>query len=271
VEIGGYDHVERLGLGHHARGCCIDQHFVGFDVGILERDFGGDFIPQNHAMALGVGLGDYGEFLPGAGCGQVESETHDAFDAGSGEDGGFGGDFFRESAMGATAVTGILAFAVLADYDPIEFTVVYVTQRRDEAWENTSGTYIGVLIEPLADFEAESPEREVVGNGGMADGAEVDGVESLEDLETVIGHHEAGFVEIVGTPREVFYVELEGALFYFESVENLEASGDYFFPDTVTRDGRNFVMSQQWNFNKERARNDKLLARRRSRDQLTFP
>ena len=82
----------------------------------------------------------------------------------SGEDGHFCSDFPRVAAVRATALSGVFAFAVLTDNYPVQISCLTVAQGRLGATHNTCGTDVGVLLEWLADGEAQTPERNVIRN-----------------------------------------------------------------------------------------------------------
>ena len=62
----------------------------------------------------------------------------------------------------------------------------------------------GVLVESLADREAQPPEADVIRHVGPADRAEVDRVEPLQALQPVRVHHAAGFQVVLAAPGERF-------------------------------------------------------------------
>jgi len=62
------------------------------------------------------------------------------------------------------ALTCIFAFGVFANDDPIEVARATVFERRGGAPEDFCGAHIGVLLEWLADCEAETPEGNMVWN-----------------------------------------------------------------------------------------------------------
>jgi hypothetical protein len=61
-------------------------------------------------MALGVALGDHGQQLAGTRLRQLEGETHDAFDAGTGHDAHVGGGFDRVALVDPAADARVFAF-----------------------------------------------------------------------------------------------------------------------------------------------------------------
>lgn len=66
--------------------------------------------------------------------------------------------------MCAAALTGIFAFGVLANNDPVEVTGAAILERRGGSAEDFGRAHVGVLLEGLADCEAEAPEGDVVRN-----------------------------------------------------------------------------------------------------------
>ena len=70
---------------------------------------------------------------------------------------------------------------------------------------------ICILLEGLADGEAEAPEGDVVGDVGGTDGAEEDGVVFLEGVKPTVWDVFAGLLEGLRGPVVVFEPEVEGA------------------------------------------------------------
>ncbi|KAI9903736.1 hypothetical protein N3K66_000265 [Trichothecium roseum] len=160
----GDNGVEGLGLEHHPRGHGVDEHLVHGDVGEVFGDLGGYLIPQDHAVALGVALGDDGEEAAGPGPGGLEGEAHQPLDAVAGEDGDLGGRLPGLAAVGTPALARVLALAVLAHDDPVQVAGGAVPERGLRAGEDAGGTHVGVLLEGLADGQAEAPEGDMVRN-----------------------------------------------------------------------------------------------------------
>ena len=63
VQVGRHHGVDGLRLAHHAHGHRIDQFLVPGHVRIVVRHQGRDLVPEHHAVALRIGLGDDGELL----------------------------------------------------------------------------------------------------------------------------------------------------------------------------------------------------------------
>ncbi len=56
----------------------------------------------------------------------------------------------------------VFALGVLADNDPVEASAGAVAQGRGGAAQDAGGTHVGVLLEGLAEGEAQAPEGDVV-------------------------------------------------------------------------------------------------------------
>src|SRR4029079_5962415 len=121
--------------------------------------------------------GDGGNLLHGAGASQVEREPQDPFAALLGEQCGLQRDLVTRAAAGQVpaAEAGVLAFAVLPDDDPVEFGVVGLAQRGLDAGVELHRADVRPQVEVLGDVQPQTPEADVVGDVGPADGAEVDG------------------------------------------------------------------------------------------------
>jgi hypothetical protein len=89
------------------------------------------------------------------------------------------------------------------------------------------------LVKPLADRQAQAPQRDVVGNVGRTDGAEIDRVE----LSSVWrGHRPASWRRACGnrpTPVEGLDVELDVAHALLKAFEHRDAGGDDFGADAI--------------------------------------
>ena len=109
----------------------------------------------------------------------------------------------------ATADAGILAFRVLAHDHPVQLRTGNMTQRTGDARQNSGRTNVGVLVERLADRQAQAPQRDVVRDVRSADGAEQDGVELAELIGAVCRHHDAMLLVVVRSPIEILEVQLE--------------------------------------------------------------
>lgn len=117
MEVSGNDGVERLGLANEPDSGGIDcrgrrvrvsvatsenapirrlreftQHVVELDVRVVFSNFIDDLVPHDHAVPLGIRLGDVCEHFTRAGARQLEGELGDAPHSDSGEN----GDLYRE-------------------------------------------------------------------------------------------------------------------------------------------------------------------------------
>lgn len=95
MQVGGNDGIQRLRMQRHAVCHGIDQHLVPLHIREFLRHFGGNLIPHNHPVTLGIGFGHHGQQFAWSGLCQPEGIAHNARDADAGENGHLGADFFR--------------------------------------------------------------------------------------------------------------------------------------------------------------------------------
>ena len=180
--------------------------------------------------------------LRGRDCGQAEREAQDAFDAGAGHDGNVGGHFDRMALMHAAADAGIFALGVFANDDPVEIIRPAALERGVDAGKNARRTHVGILIEALADFQAQTPQRDVVGNVRVAGRTEQDRVLVAKCIETVVRHHHAMCPVVVAAPAEVLELELECIRARGERFKDCSPGRDDFLADAVTGNRRDTVI-----------------------------
>ncbi len=172
---------------------------------------------------------------------QLEREAVDARDARAGEDRSLGRDFLGQAAVRAAAAAGILALGVLAHDHPVDR--LPAAQRAPDARQQPRGPHVGVLVEALADRQAQPPQRQVVGHVGRADRAEEDGVERLEPLEPALGYVMAVLEVVVAAPREMLDRETESAVAGGEYLQHFQPGRDDFDADAVAGDGCDSVLT----------------------------
>ena len=84
---------------------------------------------------------------------------------------------------------GVFALGVLAHHHEIDLAALGPGQRRCHAGIEIRRAHVGVLIEGAADGQQQAVERDVVGNLGMAHGAQQNGVAGLQQVDGAGGHH----------------------------------------------------------------------------------
>ena len=192
-------------------------------------------------MALGVGLGHGGEAALRALPGQFEGEPHDPNDPFAGEDGHLHLYLFRMTLMGPPPDAGIFAFRVLADDDPVQVPGTPVAQGAPDTRQDAGGPDVCILIKSLADVQPQSPKGDVIGDGGMTDGAEIDSVKGLQDFQAILRHHPPMGAVIVTTPGKGLKGHPKAPRDLLEGVEDLDLRGDDFQTDPVGGDGSDSV------------------------------
>jgi len=239
VQVGGDDHVQGLRFQRHHRGHRIDQDALRIHPRIVSCHFVEDFVPQHHAVALGIGLGHQRQVPARSLCRQLESVAVDAFHAAAGEHRSLGGDFCGQPLVHAAAGAGIFSLRVFADDHPVY--ALAVPQRALHAGEHPRRAHIGVLVEALADGQAQAPQRDMVGHLGAAHGAEENGVEPFQFLQAAGGNVIAVLQVVVAAPGKALELEFEALRLPREGIEDLDALGDDFLADAVAGDGRYVV------------------------------
>src|SRR5262249_459287 len=99
---------------------------------------------------------------------------------------------------------------------------------------------VHVLLEAAPDRDQETPERDVVGNAGPADRAQIDRVELAELIDAVLGHELAHLQKTVAAPVEMLPVEREAVLLR-RRLEHPLALGHDLLADAIAGDDGDFV------------------------------
>ncbi|MNQ98476.1 hypothetical protein D3C85_1141690 [compost metagenome] len=239
MQVGGHDHIQGGWLEHHAGGHGVYQLLVDFHVREVLRHFVENLVPQHHAMALGIGFGDHGQVLAWPGTRQLEGKAMDSLDTGTGKHRNLGSHLFRQAPMHPATVAGVLAFGVFADHHPID--LVAVVQWAFYTRQHASRTHVGVLVEALADRQAQPPEGDVVRHIQRPHGAKENGIECLEFFQATFGNVVAVFQEVVRVPVKVLEVQGKGTQAFGQCLEHFNTRVDHLHADTVTRNRCNFV------------------------------
>ena len=239
MQVGGHDRVQAFGLQGHAHGHCIDQHLVPCHVREFARDLGCDFIPHHHAMALGVGFRDHRQQLAGPRPGQCKGIAHDPRHTHAGENCRLGCHLLRQPAMCPPAMARIFAFRVLAHNDPIQIARTLAAQGRFDPGQDARGAHIGVLIKALADWQAQTPQRDMIRYIRCPDRAKVNRVKRFELRQPVLGHHHAMGPVVIRPPLKPRDVQVEPAVTGGQRIQHLQPGFDHLRSDPVRADGGN--------------------------------
>ena len=141
------------------------------------------------AGSLGIAFGDDGEQLAGARLGQAEGKTHDALHPGAGHHAQVGGHLDGVALVGTATHAGVFTFGVFAHDDPVQVFGRAALEGCINARQDARGPHVGVLVKPLANLQAQAPERDVVGDVRVARRAEQDGVLAAQLRQAISGHH----------------------------------------------------------------------------------
>src|SRR5688572_8329275 len=178
--------------------------------------------------------------LSGSFPGELEGEAMDTLHARARKHRNLGRRLLRQPAMHAPAGAGVFALAVLADDDPVDPGIF---QGCVYSGKDPGGPDVGVLVEALADRQAQVPQRHMVRHVRRADRAEEDGIESLQLFEAAFRDIGAGLFIAGRAPVE--RSDLQGEFFLGSQFrQNLQTRGNDFHADPVARDRRDAIRLQ---------------------------
>ncbi|MNP31093.1 hypothetical protein D3C76_1241990 [compost metagenome] len=168
----------------------------------------------------------------------IERVLEDAVDATAGEHRLLQHELVLGALEHAAAQGGVLALGVLADHHEVDVARLTAGQRARHAGEQAHRADVHVLVELAAELQQRTPQGDVVRHlVWPADSTEVQGIEALELLEPVIGHHLAVFQVVVAAgPLEVFELQCQAKLLR-RRLDHAQAFGKDFQADTVTGNG----------------------------------
>ena len=135
-----------------------------------------------------------------AGLRQFESVIHDAIAPTSGEDCFLYRQFSVRVAVEASSRFGVLSFIVFADNADVDLSRRKSFKWRVDAAEKTHRPQIDVLLKRAPDGNQQPPQRNMIGDSWISDGAKIDGVEIPQLLEAILGHHPASLQIRLATP-----------------------------------------------------------------------
>src|SRR3546814_19956354 len=107
----------------------------------------------------------------------------------------------------ASTYARVFAFRVFTHDDPYKVVDGAALERCVDAGKNAGGTHIGVLIEALTDFQAQAPQRDVIGDIRIARRAEKNGVFVAQDVQPVFRHNDPVLAAVITDPNENFDIE----------------------------------------------------------------
>ena len=107
------------------------------------------------------------------------------------------------------------------------------------------GAHVGILIESLADLQAQAPQRDVVRNVPVARGPEKDGVFAAQRIQSALRHHRAVLPIVVAAPVEIFEFEFKLIQCPGQHLEHLPPRGHNFLADAVAGNGGDAIGLQR--------------------------
>jgi hypothetical protein len=115
----------------------------------------------------------------------------DALDPGPGHQRKVRGNLNRVALVRPATYAGVLTFRVFAHDDPVQVFRRATLERAIDSRKNACWAHVGVLIESLANFQAQTPERNVIGDIRIAGGPKENGVFAAQIIQSAVGHHHA--------------------------------------------------------------------------------
>ena len=97
-------------------------------------------------------------------------------------------------------------------------------------------------MEAAANGDQKPPERDVIGNAGIADGAEEYGIVRRKLIEAIFRHHAAGFEIRFAAPVEIFPGDGKAELAR-GGLDGFDSLGNYFLADTIAGERGNLIAS----------------------------
>ncbi len=134
-----------------------------------------------------------------------------------------------------TADRRVLTFDVLAHDVEIDIPSFLADEWARYTVEQAHGSEVHVLIEFATDRNQQSPERDMIGNRGEADRAEIDGIMCTQLLDAVLRHHAARLEIAFARPVELLPNEVEAVL-PTRGLQHAHALGHDLGADSVARD-----------------------------------
>ena len=175
--------------------------------------------------------------------GELKGVAHHALDADAREDRRLHRHLDWQADVGPAADAGVLALGVLADDDEVDVARLLPGQRALDPRQEDAGAVAHVLLEALADRQAQAAQRDVIGDGRKADRAEEDGVERAQHVEPVPGHHLAVPEVVLAAPREALVLQPERGGDLPRRVEHADGFGDDLVSYAVTGDDGDGVVA----------------------------
>ena len=162
----------------------------------------------------------------------------------------------RQPLVRPPADARVLALGVLAHEEHVHVAGPASGKRARDPLQQPGRAQVRPQVEPLAQLEEQPPERDVVGDGRVADRAHQHGTASVQRLAPVGRHHPAVLVPVGRAPRELRPLELEA-----ERVDRPPRLRHHLRPDPVAGEERDPVVTRRRRPSRARPRRTRGLRR----------
>src|ERR1700694_2413070 len=134
----------------------------------------------------------------------------------------------------------ILTLVVLSNDVKVDLVGLAVSQRGLDAGHQANRPKIHVLSELPADWDQQTPERDVVGDPRKSDSAEENGIMMANPFQAILGHHPLMLGEVLAAPGESLPDQLD-SVFSAGCLQHPLPLGYHFLPDSIARDDRDLI------------------------------
>src|SRR5262245_28844656 len=149
-EVGGYHDIEAFGTQDEIQTGSIDELRVRLDVRVVFGHSAKDLVPEDHAMALGIRLGDRGQMFSGALAGEVEGVADNALGAPARKHRPLDDDLTVAPLIDAAADIRIFPLSILPHDEHIDVARLLALERRLDPLVEDGWPHVDVLIEGTA-------------------------------------------------------------------------------------------------------------------------
>ena len=120
----------------------------------------------------------------------------------------------------------VLALGIFPKYDHVDVASLFAGQGRFHAWMKIGGADTNPLVEAATHGQQQAMQGDVVGDVGVTNRAEQDGVKGFQCLDAIYRHEIAGFAVVFRAPGELGELKAESVGHASHSLEGFSAFVD---------------------------------------------
>lgn len=157
-QVRSYNRIQAPWLQHHPSCHRIHQHLLPLHVWVVRGYFGRHLVPEHHPITLCIALRHDRQQLPLSTLRRLKRKSHDSLHSVSSKDRYLRCCLPGPAGVAAASLTCILALGVLADDHPVQFPRRAGSKGGLGAAEDLCWSYVGILLQGLADSQSQAPE-----------------------------------------------------------------------------------------------------------------